>query len=56
MIYNQSGEILLSTPVYLKKSETFKTINLPANIAAGNYIVKVADDMGLIGALNLVVY
>ncbi len=56
MVFTQSGELLLSNHVDLQKSEVFKTISLPANTAAGNYIVKVADEVGVTSALTLVVY
>ena len=56
IITNQSGEILYRENTNVQNSGAFKTITLPVSIAAGNYIVKIANETGEVNSFKIVMY
>ena len=56
VVCTQSGEILYRKNVNTQNPVAFETISLPANLPAGNYIVKVTNDAGEMNSFKLIAY
>ena len=56
VVCTQIGEILYRKNVNTQNPVAFETISLPANLPAGNYIVKVTNDAGEMNSFKLIAY
>lgn len=54
-VINNLGQVLLSTSLQLQSSNTVKSIQLPPNMAAGNYKLKVTDAADKITTISFMV-
>jgi hypothetical protein len=54
-VINNAGQVLMNSSMQLQNSNTVKTIQLPAGIAAGNYKLKVTDTEEKITTISFMV-